>query len=35
MDVRKLGLLLLLGSILAPASHAQIKHIEMRVEGMT
>lgn len=32
---RKVGLLLLLGLALAPASQAQIKHIEMRVEGMT
>jgi hypothetical protein len=31
----KLALLLLLGLTLAPLSQAQIKHIEMRVEGMT
>ena len=32
---KKLALLILLGSIVAPISQAQIKHIEMRVEGMT
>jgi len=31
----KIGLLLLLGLMVAPLSQAQIKHIEMRVEGMT
>ena len=31
----KLALLLLLGYTFAPISQAQIKHIEMRVEGMT
>ena len=31
----KLALLLLLGLTVAPLSQAQIKHIEMRVEGMT
>ena len=31
----KLALLVLLGCALAPVSQAQIKHIEMRVEGMT
>jgi hypothetical protein len=35
MEMQKLALLILLGSILAPASLAQIKHVEMRVEGMT
>jgi hypothetical protein len=35
MDARRLALLILLSSILAPVTHAQIKHIEMRVEGMT
>ena len=35
MDTRKLGLLFVLGSVLVPVSQAQIKHIEMRVEGMT
>jgi hypothetical protein len=32
---RKLALLIVLGSIVAPTAQAQIKHIEMRVEGMT
>ena len=32
---KKLAMLILLGSIVAPISQAQIKHIEMRVEGMT
>lgn len=32
---RKVTLLLLLGLAIAPISQAQIKHIEMRVEGMT
>ena len=31
----KIALLLLLGLTVAPLSPAQIKHIEMRVEGMT
>jgi len=31
----KIALLLLFGLALAPVSKAQIKHIEMRVEGMT
>jgi hypothetical protein len=31
----KLALLVLLGLTVAPVSQAQIKHIEMRVEGMT
>jgi hypothetical protein len=35
MNIRKLMLLLLLGSVLPAVSNAQIKHIEMRVEGMT
>jgi hypothetical protein len=35
MNFRKLGLLLLLGCVFVPFSQAQIKHIEMRVEGMT
>ena len=35
MNKRKLVLLLLLGSALPAVSNAQIKHIEMRVEGMT
>ena len=35
MKKKKLVLLLLLGSALPAVSNAQIKHIEMRVEGMT
>lgn len=35
MNTRKLALLVLLASVLVPVSQAQIKHIEMRVEGMT
>jgi len=35
MNTRKLALLLLLGSVFAPVLQAQIKNIEMRVEGMT
>ncbi len=35
MNPKKLALLLLLGCALVPGSQAQIKHIEMRVEGMT
>jgi hypothetical protein len=35
MNTRKLAWLFLLGSAFAPVSQAQIKHIEMRVEGMT
>ena len=35
MKSKKLTLLALLVSIVSPAAHAQIKHIEMRVEGMT
>jgi hypothetical protein len=35
MKITKLALLVLLGSMLAPIANAQIKHIEMRVEGMT
>jgi hypothetical protein len=35
MNKRKLALLLLLGSVLPAVSEAQIKHIELRVEGMT
>jgi hypothetical protein len=35
MNITKFALLVLLGSIAAPAAQAQIKHIEMRVEGMT
>jgi hypothetical protein len=32
---KSLALLVLLGSLVAPAAQAQIRHIEMRVEGMT
>jgi len=35
MNRKKIALLLLLACTLAPLSQAQIKHIEMRVEGMT
>ena len=35
MNANKLALLMLLGGALGPVSQAQIKHIEMRVEGMT
>jgi len=35
MKRKNLALLLLLASLFVPASEAQIKHIEMRVEGMT
>jgi len=35
MNKRKLALLFLLSSVFVPVSQAQIKHIEMRVEGMT
>ena len=35
MNTKKLALLLLLACTLAPLTQAQIKHIEMRVEGMT
>ena len=35
MSTKKLALLALLGSMVMPVAQAQIKHIEMRVEGMT
>ena len=35
MNTRKLALLFFLGFAFMPVSQAQIKHIEMRVEGMT
>ena len=35
MNSMRIALLLLLGSTLSPVSQAQIRHIEMRVEGMT
>ena len=35
MKTKRAALLLFLGCVIAPVSQAQIKHIEMRVEGMT
>lgn len=35
MNTKKLLRLALLGSTFIPVAQAQIKHIEMRVEGMT
>jgi len=36
MKTKRVALLVLLGSIMVvPVAQAQIKHIEMRVEGMT
>jgi hypothetical protein len=36
MKTKKLAILVLLGSIVVmPVAKAQVKHIEMRVEGMT
>ena len=35
MNPKKIALLVLLGCLLAPVTEAQVKHIEMRVEGMT
>jgi hypothetical protein len=35
MKWKNLALLALLGLLIAGAAQAQIKHIEMRVEGMT
>jgi hypothetical protein len=35
MNPKRYLLVLLLGCMIAPVSQAQIKHIEMRVEGMT
>ena len=36
MKSKRIALLVLLGSmVVAPVAEAQIKHIEMRVEGMT
>lgn len=35
MNTKRIAALLLLGCVLAPVAQAQIKHIEMRVEGMT
>jgi hypothetical protein len=35
MKRKQLAVLLLAGCVFVPQLHAQIKHIEMRVEGMT
>ncbi len=35
MNKKRFALLALLGLMVVPAAQAQIKHIEMRVEGMT
>jgi hypothetical protein len=35
MKARAIAILVLLGATLGPTAQAQIKHIEMRVEGMT
>lgn len=35
MNPKPYLLVLLLGCVIVPVSQAQIKHIEMRVEGMT
>jgi len=36
MNLKRITLLVLLGSIVVvPVAQAQVKHIEMRVEGMT
>jgi hypothetical protein len=35
VNTRKLALLFLFSSVLAPMSKAQVQRIEMRVEGMT
>jgi hypothetical protein len=35
MNTKKFALLALLGSLFMPVAQAQVKHIEMRVEGMT
>jgi hypothetical protein len=35
MNRRHFGMLLLVGCLFVPQAQAQIKHIEMRVEGMT
>jgi hypothetical protein len=35
MTRRPIALLLLLGTVVVPLAQAQVKHIEMRVEGMT
>jgi hypothetical protein len=35
MNTKRFALLILLGMMVGPMAQAQIKHIEMRVEGMT
>jgi hypothetical protein len=35
MNAKYLALLLLVGSLAVPPTQAEVKHIEMRVEGMT
>jgi hypothetical protein len=35
MNTKKLALLAVLASLIVPMAQAQIRHIEMRVEGMT
>jgi len=36
MNTKRVAMLVLLGAmVVVPAAQAQIKHIEMRVEGMT
>lgn len=35
MNKKNFALLILFGMIVGPMAQAQIKHIEMRVEGMT
>jgi hypothetical protein len=35
MNTKKVALLALLVSVVSPLAQAQIKHIELRVEGMT
>jgi hypothetical protein len=35
MNTKYLALLALVGLLVVPSAQAQIKHIEMRVEGMT
>jgi len=35
MRIERIALLLVLASVFVPVAQAQIKHVEMRVEGMT
>lgn len=35
MKMPKIAMMILLGAFFAPCIQAQIKHVEMRVEGMT